>query len=401
MATPDRPQTRPQSPAPQLALQWWDRLDLDAARAFVPSPTSSRGADPRLETVATMFEHATVVPLAGFLLAGSPRTIKLGVRNPGRLRSDWGYYARPELLADPDSFFPRPPLPEVLDEKHPEHTLGVPRGTVVTDLSFESRFDPVNPALRDSYRRDVANRTVHARWWRHPDELRPTIVCIHGFQAGQHALNTVLFDIPWLFAAGLDVVQFVLPYHGARAAAVDGWRFLGLDVGRMAEAIAHSVWDVRSVVSHLLAQGVPSVGVAGVSLGGYLASLLPGIDDRLDFAVPVSPAVSMADLFFDLAPLSPILPVLLGRVGWGHDDVRRHMAVHTPLQHTPKLPPERLMVVGAVGDHITRPYQQRLLWEHWGEPEMFWHTGAHQLHLNRREYRAALRSFLGRVGAVA
>lgn len=386
--------------APGVATPWWERLDLDAARAYRPRPTPARGADPRLETVSIAFERATTVPLAAFLIAGSPRTLKLGVSRPGRLLSDWGYYAQPDLLADVDSFFPLPTAPAAITETPTKHAIGLPAGAVVTDLTFQSSFDPVNPALRDEYHRDVANRTVHARWWRHPDSLRPTLVSVHGFQAGQHALNTVLFDIPWLFAAGLDVVQFVLPHHGARASVIDGWHFLGLDIGRTAEAVAHSVWDLRSVVGHLIAQGAPSVGVAGVSLGGYLAALLAGIDDRLGFAIGVSPAVSMSDLFFDLDPLRPLLPAMLGRIGWGLDDVRRHMAVHTPLQHVPKLPPERLMIVGAVRDHITHPYQQRLLWEHWGEPETFWHAGAHQLHLNRREYRGALKGFLGRVGAL-
>lgn len=305
---------------------------------------------------------------------------------------------RPDLLADPDSFFPEPAAPAEVSERSPERTFAVPRDAVVTDLSFESGFDPVNPALRDEYHVDVANRTVHARWWHHADGPRPTIVCIHGFQAGQHLLNTVLFDIPWLFAQGLDVVQFVLPHHGARATAIDGWHYLGLDIGRTAEAVAHSVWDVRTVVSHLLSQGVPRVGVAGVSLGGYVAALLPGLDDRLDFAIPVSPATSMADLFRDLGLISPILPRMLSRVGWQVEDMRRHMAVHTPLAHTPKVASERMLVVGAVRDGITRPYQQHLLWQHWGEPEMFWHSGGHQLHLNRRDYRGVLRDFLARIG---
>lgn len=386
--------------APTTAARWWDRLDLDAARTYRPRPTPARDADHRLEALSVAVERATTVPLTAFLLAGSPRTLKLGVRSPSRLLTDWGYYARPELLADAGSFFPLPPPPTATGEAPTRHALAVPAGAVVTDLTFESSFVPGNPALRDVYSRDVSNRTVHARWWRHPGDPRPTLVSVHGFQAGHHALNTVLFDIPWMFAEGLDVVQFVLPYHGARAATIEGWHFLSLDVGRMAEAIAHSLWDLRAVIGHLISHGVPSVGVAGVSLGGYLAALLAGIDDRLDFAVGVSPAVSMADLFFDLEPMRPLLPSLLGRLGWDRDDLRRHMAVHTPLQHGPKLPPERLMIVGAVRDRITHPYQQRLLWEHWREPEVFWHAGAHQLHLNRREYRNALRGFLARTGAL-
>lgn len=386
--------------APVVATPWWEQFDLDAARAYRPQPTPSRRADPRLEAVAVAFERVATLPLAAFLLAGSPRSLKLGMCDPDRLASDWGFYARPALLADDDAYFTAPPTPDTVVETQTEQAIGVPAGALVTDLTFESGFEPVNPALREEYHRDVANRSVHARWWRRPGSLRPTLVSVHGFQAGQHALNTVLFDIPWLFAQGLDVVQFVLPHHGARAATVDGWHFLGLDIGRTAEAIAHSVWDLRTVVGYLISQGAPSVGVSGVSLGGYVAALLAGVDDRLGFAVPVSPAVSMADLFFDLDVLRPLLSPMLGRLDWDLGDLRRHMAVHTPLQHAPKLPPERLMIVGAVRDRITRPYQQRLLWEHWREPETFWHAGAHQLHLNRREYRSALKGFFARTGAI-
>jgi hypothetical protein len=305
------------------------------------------------------------------------------------------------LLAEPDAFFPAPraaPDPERRPVRRP---LGAPADAVVEDLSFRSSFEPVNPALRGRRLGAPRNEIVHARWWRHSDGPRPTVVCLHGFQAGSHALNALLFDVPWLHGLGLDVVQFLLPHHGARAGVVQGSSFLGLDVAGTAEAIAHSVWDIRALLGFLLDAGAPSVGVTGVSLGGYLAALLAGLESRLSFAVPMSPVASLADLVHDLAPLSALMPALLACVGWDLGDVRRHMAVHTPLQHAPKLPPERLLVVGAVADRLTQPYHQRLLWEHWGQPETFWHAGAHQLHLHRREYRRALQGFLERVGARA
>ena len=384
-------------PVPEL---WFDRLDVEAARCYVPEPSLPKGGDDVLEGLAVALERVTVVPLSVFLLVASPRVLARGLLDPGGLKGDWAFYAAPDWLGAPESFFPAPhaaPDPEI---RPVERTLGAPVGAEVVDISFPSTFVPVNPALRDEYLADVRNQVVHARWWRHPGDPRPTIICVHGFQAAAHALNAALFDVPWLFRAGLDVLQFQLPYHGARASAVEGWNFLSLDVGRMAEAVAHSVWDLRSVLDYVFDAGAPAAGLTGVSLGGYLTSLLAGLDDRLAFAVPMAPVASLGDLVHDLAPLAPVLPAMLGRIGWGLDDVRRHMAVHTPLQHDPKLAPERLLVVGAVADRLTHPYHQRLLETHWGHPDVFWHAGAHQLHLHRKEYRHRLGRFLDRVGVL-
>jgi len=387
----------PKSSAPL----WFERLDVEAARQFRPEPSTPRGGDDLLETLAVAFERVTVVPLSAFLLFGSPRTLVRGLRAPGGLTDEWSYYADPVLLTNPAQMFPEPPAPEEPERHRPDRTLFSPEGADICDISFPSTFEPLNTVLRDEYLADVTNRVVHARWWRHSDgPPRPTLLSVHGFQAGQHALNTVLFDLPWIFEQGLDVVQFVLPYHGARAGAVDGWHFMSLDVARMAEAIAHSVWDLRATIRFLRDAGAPAVGLTGVSLGGYLVSLLAGLEAELSFVVPLAPAASLADLVADLAPLGPLMPRLLSQVGWDLEAMRRHMAVHTPVQHPPLLPPERLLVVGAVADRITPPYHQRLLWQHWGEPETFWHRGSHQFHLHRREFREVLRTFLDRCGVL-
>ena len=57
----------------------------------------------------------------------------------------------------------------------------------------------------------------------------------------------------------------------------------------------------------------------------------------------------------------------------------------TPLTYKPCLPPERLMIIGGVGDRLAPPKHSRILWDHWGRCRIHWFPGNHVLHLDRRD----------------
>jgi dienelactone hydrolase len=377
---------------------WFDRIDVERYRDFRPVVSVTHAADGQLSLISDVADRIFAAPLAAMVLASSVPMLLRALRNPDSVMDEWAFYARPDFLADPDAFFERPPDNFTLARRYAERTTFRPTDGEVWDLFFASPFEPVNPSLRRRYLAHQPNRTAHARYWRHESGPRKTIICVHGYMGSNPSLNTELFNVRWLYKRGLDVLMFVMPFHGDRAGLVDGLHFPNFDLAKVAEGFAHAVYDFRVFLGWLLRQGAPSVGVTGASLGGYMTSLMAAVDGRLDFAVPMIPATSVVDTVVDWASTHVVLGAMLDRVGWELDDARLHTAVHTPLQHPPRVCRDRLMIIGADGDHITRPYQARLLWEHWGGPEIHWYAGSHLVHLHRSSYLRHLGRFLGSLG---
>jgi dienelactone hydrolase len=388
----------PTAPPGSPAAPWWERLDLDAAFDFRPrpsAPASGGSIGSAAVSLSGAFETFTRGGLGVLLSAASASTLTAARTDPDGLRRRWA----PLADADADRWFATPATPTAQIARA-RFAPGAPAGTIAYDVAFPSTYEPADAA----YPSPARNSTVHARWFRHREserDVRPVIVVLHGFQIGRHVVNTVYFEVSHLSSLGFDVVLMQLPFHGNRAGPVEGFEYLGLDLSRMADAVAHSIHDARALLSMLADEGVPAVGVTGVSLGGYLSALLAGVDDRPAFAIPVAPAVSLVDTVAGVPPADSAFAWLLARTAMTLEDARRGAALHTPLSHPPKIAHDRLFIVGAVDDRITEPWQQHLLWQHWGEPAIFWHAGSHQVHLTRRAFRDRLRRFVESTGVLA
>jgi len=80
---------------------------------------------------------------------------------------------------------------------------------------------------------------------------------------------------------GYDVLLYLLPFHGVRQAraAFSGWGLFAHGPAHLNEAIAHAVHDFRGFVDYLESEGVQQVALTGLSLGGYVSSLLAAVED--------------------------------------------------------------------------------------------------------------------------
>lgn len=389
---------RPDTAEPPGSELWFDRIDAEAHRGFHPVVTVPRSTDRQLGDLADRFDRLLQLPLTGTVLATSGPTLARGLVDPSRLLDEWAFYLQPEFLTDPDTFFVRPPEGIVPARGRVGHTTFRPRGGRVADYWFASPFEPVNPRMRGGFLQRGRNRHAHLRLWRHGDRPRPVSVCFHGMMAGHKTLNTELFNVRWLYERGMDVALFDLPHHGFRSGPVHGLGFPSLDIAQLAENWANAVYDFRIFLDWLYAQGAPEVGVMGVSLGGYMTSLVAALEEDLAFAVPMIPATSLGDCAVGWFPARQLLGLMFARLGWTLDDMRAHTAVHTPLQHPVHLPLERLMIIAADHDNVTPPHQSRLLWEHWGGPQVHWYAGSHAIHVHRGTYLRQLGRFLGGLG---
>ncbi len=376
---------------------WWDTLPLDFAER--PEPFAL-GALDRLK-VGVPAAGDVVLRTAGASLVGG-LALPIGYHPLALWRA---FQKRDEAvtlaLRGADAVFLRPPRGIAITEEVAKRPLFSPPEGECVDLSFESPYVPHDPERRPAYARQRHNRFAHARHFRHKGSPRATVLAIHGFSADLYHFNEWFFSIPWLYRAGFDVLLVTLPFHGRRqepGSPFSGHGFFANGPQGINEALCQAVFDLRVLTDHLLDGGVPRVGVTGMSLGGLTTSLLASAEERLSFAIPNVPVISLADLVLEWEPIGTFVRTAMFLARKDLRAVRRMLAPSCPLSYEPKLPRERLFLIGGVGDRLAPPKHARLLWEHWGRPALHWFPGSHVVHLDRGEYFRAMRRFLESVG---
>jgi hypothetical protein len=292
-----------------------------------------------------------------------------------RLAAARPFYADPRFVAEPDAFFRPPAAPRVQ-----ERTLLRRRRGRVLKLTYETDFRPVFPEAGLP-----PPLPGTARWWRHDAPGHPVVLCVHGYAGGHPLLETLAFDAPRFYRAGMDVVLYVLPYHGTRMvpdARRSGDGFFGGDLVRTNEAFAQAIYELRALMRHVVAAGAGPVGAFGMSLGGYVTSLLATVEPDLAFAAPMIPLVSLADMIWAVGAGDPLLRRAAAH-GWSRDTLAAFFQPHTPLVRPPLVPFERRLVIAGVGDRICPPGHADALWRHWGRPRIHWYPGGHLAQFRR------------------
>lgn len=294
------------------------------------------------------------------------------------------------ILDDPAQAHPRPP--EL--EKCSLGAVSVRGAPPAELLRFDSEYVPQDPEIRDRYLAITQNRTARVHLWRHGDRPRPTLVCLHGYGMGRIALDALAFDLGHLHRElGLDVAVPTLPLHGPRAIGRrSGAGFMDDHPLQTNAAFGQAIWELRRLSGWLRKQGVPAVGVYGMSLGGYLAALWASLDGDLACAVPMIPLVALHDLLE--RDLPPEERRAREACGVGPELWRDAWAPHSPLVHTPRVAPEARLILAARADRICPPDQAHALWEHWDRPAIHWAPGSHLVPIGRRETRERLAAHL-------
>jgi hypothetical protein len=281
------------------------------------------------------------------------------------------FYGDKGWLQKPEGFFgASPPLPDVTVREVKARRRSYHR------IFFDSGYAP-HPGEpgRERWLGYTANNREYALLLRHP-EPRPWLVCVHGTEMGRAAIDLAVFRAWKLHDdLGLNVVIPVLPMHGPRARGLPKGAVLpGEDVLDDVHATAQAVWDIRRLLSWIRLQEPESlIGLNGLSLGGYIASLVASLEEDLTCAILGVPVVDLVEL--------------LGRhSGLGPDDPRRSTMrlaepigrMVSPLSLTPLVPMRGRFIYAGVADRLVHPREQVIrLWEHWGQPEIVWYPGGH------------------------
>jgi pimeloyl-ACP methyl ester carboxylesterase len=313
---------------------------------------------------------------------------RIGRTPPARIRERAERYRRAIAFLDEQGALDEPArlFEQELDapvvERKAQRYFGLP---ACESIRFESRAPFAFPESFGTAVRDVTgrNRMTRAYRWRGTERGRPALICIHGYRAGFPTLDARAFGVSTLrHEQGFDVALATLPFHGARAPqGTDSGQLFLNDPLRTIEAVVQGVSDLRRLARWLRAEGAPSVGVMGMSLGGYMAALFASIEPDLDFAVLVIPVASFADILWHRA----------GKRG-EHDDaraagidlplLRKLFSPHCPLHHRPLVSPRRRLVVAGEADRIVPPQHATALAAHWQAP-IEWFPGGHLAQLAR------------------
>lgn len=374
--------------------RWWDSLPADFHRRPFSPPVARRhgwkiaaaaGADIAIRTGAALLVGTALAPrvLAGDGLRGELATLN--------------HYRDLVDHADRDTIFPRPPAGVVIESRDAPGLAYHPPGIPHRILRFTSPHVASNPAIRDAYAQHEHSHQTVAQHWYHPDGPRPTLVFLHGFLADQYWFNSMMFSLRWFWQQGYDVLLPTLPFHGLRRAPLDPFSGFGLfahGLANFSEAMLQAVCDVRVLIDWLLARDTPAVGISGLSLGGYLSSLTASVDDRLAFCIPNSCVVSPVDMMLEWAPMSWFGHRMLAGGNPSLRDLRHGFAVHCPLTWQPRLPPDRLLIIGGAGDRLVHPRHIDLLHRHWQGSALHWFPGNHMMHLHQRDYLRLMRDFM-------
>lgn len=287
-------------------------------------------------------------------------------------------YEASDWITDPERFFPAPAAakPQLgMMRKQGQHEL--------QDLSWPSDYDPIEQDVARVYEAYQANHTARARvWWQgQAHDNAHTIILVHGYAGGQYALEERIWPIKTFLSKGLQVVLFVLPHHGERKAAQYAQPlYPSRDVRLTLEGIRQSVHDLRALMSWLRQRGSTHVGVMGMSLGGYVTSLLATVEPELDFCVPLIPLASFADWAEQMDTLVPI-PELRTR---HYEAIKRVSACISPLSRPRLITNHHMMILGATSDQVTPLSHAKQLSEHFEAPLKTF-QGGHLLQIGRAQ----------------
>jgi hypothetical protein len=308
-------------------------------------------------------------------------------------------YTDPAVLAEPDRLLAPPSRLPAVEARWRRPV----RGGLHSHLVFDSPYTPVHRLYAAEYRRYDRLGTVHLFSWTHARPAPASILLVHGWGVGDKRLHEHEFGIDYLFRQlGLDVYFYVMPFHSLRrpsTARFSGELHPSPNLMRTNETFIQKTQELRWALRWIKAKNPAPLGMMGSSLGGYTTALMASLEASLDFAIPVLPMASLADLFWAQGKGDRVLEKV-SKMGMTRERFTSAWALHSPLTYQPKVPWRARFIVGAQGDNLVTPEHTDVLWEHWGRPRRYAFAGGHILQVYRSDYHREVGRFLADLGLV-
>jgi hypothetical protein len=280
-----------------------------------------------------------ITPLAKFIdWSALQMAYTIGVRHVPRPK--WKLEEALEFLNGPD-FIPAASDPAQIEFDGPRHF----------------KFPTPRPGKVEE------NNIVYGRLYRCAErwQERPVIILLDGSPpVGYYSVFPLLARR--INQAGFNVATYLAPYYFQRRPRQPfEW-----DCLEFARAMAQNVAEIRTLTGWLLDEGCPSVGLLGISFGGWLAGLTACSDTRIACAVLTVPAVR----------LKRSSPVIWRRVREALQALRpAQEAMDTTrlnlILSTPVIPKENILLIEGIHDLCADPQAIEELWQKWQQPEIW------------------------------
>jgi pimeloyl-ACP methyl ester carboxylesterase len=295
------------------------------------------------------------------------------------LRASAEEFVTGELWDDPRRFFAfvDQPVAPVAVSSRVRRSL---EGGAIFAREFATAYQPYHPAECVAAPEALSRDKVLVEHWVHESEAPVgTVLALHGFSMGYPRIDAIALFAAQCFRARLDVALLTLPFHGPRTPAdarFSGERFAVPHVARLNAAVRQAIYEIHVVSGWLRRQTDAPVGLLGLSLGGYLSSLMAGLTPDLAFVIPMVPPACMGDLawrFFSRSRHYRGSP----SPAFSREELRAAYRVHSPLSYPRRVDKRRILILAGRGDQIVPPEHPHALWQHWEEPEICWFSGSH------------------------
>jgi hypothetical protein len=263
--------------------------------------------------------------------------------------------AETRALEDDGIMYPKPGHVKVSKRLLAPHRVGF------REWRWPSQHPLIFPQIEADYRSRRRNQTARLRMLKLKPKGSTMAIIINGFSSGHHIVERLMWPIQLFKRQGIGAALYALPFHGPRTAVFPP-EWPGHDLRMVIEGFRQAVWDLRIAIRALRQQGVKRVGVIGMSLGGFTASLLGTVERDVDFLIPYVPIGSISDFMEE----NDIVPEAGGRQEEMRLAFRTHMNVISPLSRPPVLPAERVTVISGELDRMATVNQGAALARHFG-----------------------------------
>lgn len=272
------------------------------------------------------------------------------------LKDTWQAY--PRTLGSWDTLFALPePMTDVESHLSRPHWMGP-----ATHRSFHFPSPVTTPW-------EINNRVGGDYFEGHgPDtRQRPTVLLLHGWNASIAYYMNYCRTGHRFARRGINCALMHLPYHVDRKP--NRWKeyFLTENIAHTVQAVQQAVIEARIVLRWLRDRHSGPVGIWGISLSGWIASIVACVEKELDFAVLMTPAVRLDRQIWDLKFLSAMKESLLAQ-GATREDIIRIAEPLMPKLHKPLLERDRILIVEALYDQFLGPETIDELWHAWDKP---------------------------------
>ena len=325
----------------------------------------------------------------GFLVSQISKLQPADLKEPPELEKDLAAFGASEdyrrYASGSDALFPAPGRIDLEKRWLAPHRVGY------AEWNWQSAHPLIFKDVEHEYRSHRDNQTALLRTLNLRMKGKPMAILVNGFSSGHHLMERVAWPMREFHRLGIGVSLFALPFHGPRGHAFPP-EWPQQDTAFTIEGFRQAIWDLQTAIRAMREAGASQVGVVGMSLGGYTASLLATVTSDVDFVISYIPICSVPDVMNDndLVPGSGDIQRRL------YEGYRDQLVPITPVCRKPTVEPKRISIISGEFDRLATKQHGTRLAEHFGT-ELLTFPGGHIVQNRRAQaFREALEGFQDR-----